>query len=76
MFYETFWPFSSDKSLRCISTGVEAPVSVNVDQMDTVGEVILQGMLNQDVDTYTFPVTMKAKTLAFRPDLIIKGQVE
>ena len=58
-FFEKFDQFSFDKSLRCITTGIEAHPSVNVDQAEEIGSKILEGMVNKD--------SQKVKTLALRP---------
>ena len=65
-FFNTYDPFSDDKSLRCITTGIIAHPSVNVDRAEEIGQSILDGMTNKEVDTYTFPNSQKVKTLALR----------
>ena len=47
-----------------------------VDRMFEIGETILSDLEGQEIDTYTFPLRMKAKTLAVKPDIIIDGHVK
>lgn len=66
-FFDTYDPFSSDnKTLRSITTGMEAHPSTNVDRAEEIGQKILEAMNNQEVDHYTFPNSLKVKTLALR----------
>ena len=44
--------------------------------MDTIAETILEEILEKEVDAYSFPVTLKAKTLAVKSDLDIDGKVK
>lgn len=57
-------PFTSDTSLRNISTGVRAHNTVNVDTAKAVGNVILAKMEGKTATEYTFRRNDQAVTLA------------
>ena len=59
-------PFSTNKSLRNIATGVVAEESVNCDKAKEVGEKIIQSMRGKKVDEFSFKKKNQALTLASR----------
>ena len=67
-------PFSSDPSLRSISTGVHATSTVNVDSAKTVGTAILTNMDGQTAADYTFKRKDQAITLAAKSAVKIDGE--
>ena len=67
-------PFCSDPSLRSISTGVHAHISVNVDQADTMGQNILENMEGQTTSDYTFKKKDQAITLGTKSAVNIDGE--
>ena len=73
-FFTKFDPFKQDLTLRCITTGVVAHSSVNVDDAHAIGIRILEEMTGKEVDEYTFPVSLKVKTLTIRPPVTIGGK--
>ena len=73
-FFTTYDPFSPDPTLHCIATGVVASTSANVDDAQSIGVKILDDMVDQEVNQYTFPVSSKAKTLAARPEIEVNGE--
>ena len=56
-------PFTSDPSLRNISTGVHAHSTVNVDQAKDVGKTILASMEGKTAAEYSFKRNNQAVTL-------------
>ena len=70
-FFTTYDPISPDPTLHCIATGVFASTSANVDDAQSIGVTILDGMVDQEVNQYTFPVS--SKTLAARPEIEMNG---
>ncbi|XP_030845465.1 uncharacterized protein LOC115925532 [Strongylocentrotus purpuratus] len=67
-------PFSSDPSLRSISTWVHATTKVNVDSAKTVGTAILTNMDGQIAADYTFKRKDQAITLALKSAVKIDGE--
>ena len=57
-------PFSSDKSLRSIATGVVGEKGVNCDKAKEVGEEILKSMVGKEVDEYSFKKKNQVSTLS------------
>ncbi|KAK3744094.1 hypothetical protein QZH41_005421, partial [Actinostola sp. cb2023] len=66
-------PFSTDPSLRCISTGVMAEDNVNADKAKDVGENILTSMKSKHVHEHTFRRKDQAVTLATKTSVKING---
>lgn len=66
-------PFTSDTSLRNISTGVHAHNTVNVDTAKDVGNAILTGMKGKTVAEYTFKRNNQAVTLDTKSAVKIDG---
>ena len=56
-------PFTSDNTLRNISTGVHAHPTVNVDKAEAVGRAILEDMEGKTVNEYVFKRANQAVTL-------------
>ena len=73
-FFTTYDPFSPDPTLHCIATGVVASTSANVDDAQSIGVKILDDMVDQEVNQYTFPVSSNTKTLAARPGIEVNGK--
>ena len=63
-----------DTSLRCITTGIAAAPSVNVEESFSVSMKMLEDMAGKEVNEYTFLVSLKAKTLATRPVVTFDGK--
>ena len=66
-------PFSSDVSLRSISTGVHASTTVNVDIAKYVGNAILSSMEGISAAEYTFKRKNQAVTLDTKCQVRING---
>ncbi|KAG1681449.1 hypothetical protein GQR58_011839 [Nymphon striatum] len=62
---DSFTPFSDDKSLRNIITGVTAKEDVNVHDLFKVGSDIVKKMDDHSAYSYSHKRSSKAKTLAF-----------
>lgn len=68
-------PFSGDKVLRSISTGVISDDKrVNVDKAQEVGESILESMKGKFVYEHKFLKKYQAVTLATKTSVTIKGK--
>ena len=64
-FLKDFSPYSyTDDSLHNIVSGVEADDNVNVHEMRSLGQKIVNDMDNKDVFTYSFSRRDKAKTMS------------
>ena len=64
-FLKDFYPYSyTDDSLHNIVSGVEADDNVNVHEMRSIGQKIVNDMDNKDVFTYSFSRRDKAKTMS------------
>ena len=61
---DSFTPFSEDKSLRNIITGVTANEDVNVHDLFTIGNDVVGKMDGHSVFTYSHTKSSKVKTLA------------
>ena len=61
---DSYSPFSSDKSLRNIITGVNANEDVNVQNLFAIGNDTVKMMDGQSVFSYTHKRSWKVKTLA------------
>ena len=59
----SFTPFSEDRSLRNIVTGIEASSDTNVHEYKAVAMNIINSMIGQDVFQYSFKRKEEAKTL-------------
>jgi len=66
-------PFTSDTSLRSISTGVHAHSTVNVDHVKDVGKVILASMEGKTAAEYSFKRVNQAVTLYMKCAVKIGG---
>ena len=62
-FLEARNPFDGDQSLHCISSGVVADETVNVDTAKDIGESHLKSMENKCVEDFTFKKKSQAVTL-------------
>ena len=67
-------PFTSDPSLRNITSGVTADLSVNVDKANDVGLKILQKMEGANVAQYTFRRNEQAVTLGAKHGIKVDGE--
>ena len=67
-------PFSPDPTLHCIATGVVSSTSANADDAQSIRVKILDDMVDQEVNQYTFPMSSKAKTLAAHPEIEVNGE--
>ena len=56
-------PFTDDRCLRSISTGVTADNEVNVDKANEIGSHILESMIEESILGYTFRRKQQAITL-------------
>ena len=63
-----FTPFSEDRSLRNIVTGIEAPSDTNVHEYKEVGMNIINTMVSQSAFQYYFKRKNRAKTLGLPGD--------
>ena len=64
-FLKDFSPYSyTDDSLHNIVSGVEADDNVNVHEMRSIGQKIVNDMDNKDVFTYSFSRRDKAKSMS------------
>ena len=68
-------PFTSDNTLRNISTGVHAHATVNVDKAEAVGRAILEDMEGKTVDEYVFKRVNQAVTLDCKSSVKVDGDV-
>ena len=68
-------PFTSDNSLRSISTGVRAHATVNVDKAEAVGRAILEDMEGKTVNEYVFKRVNQAVTLDCKSSVKVDGDV-
>ncbi len=68
-------PFTSDNTLRNISTGVHAHATVNVDKAEAVGRAILEDMEGKTVDEYVFKRVKQAVTLDCKSSVKVDGDV-
>ena len=66
-------PFTSDNSLRSISTGVRAHATVSVDK--AVGRAILEDMEGKTVNEYVFKRANQAVTLDCKSSVKVGGDV-
>ena len=66
-------PFSSDVSLRSISTGVHASTTVNVDTVKDVGKAILSSIEGISAAEYTFKRKNQVVTLDSKCQVRIDG---
>ena len=67
-------PFKADTSLRGIVNGVIAGETVNVDQAKLVGERVLESMVGQNVQEYSFKRNFQAVTLNSKTAVTIKDE--
>jgi hypothetical protein len=67
-------PFCPDPSLRSVSTGVHAHITVNVDKAKTIGNTILASMDGQTTAEYTFKKRDQAITLSTQFSVKIGGE--
>ena len=63
-----FTPFSEDRSLRNIVTGIKAPSETNVHEYKAVGMNIINTMVSQAAFQYYFKRKDRAKTLGLPGD--------
>ena len=63
-----FTPFSEDRSLRNIVTGIEAPSDTNVHEYKAIGMNIINTMVSQAAFQYYFKRKDRAKTLGLPGD--------
>ena len=68
-------PFTSNNSLRDISTGVHAQSAVNVDKAESVGRAILEDMEGKAVDEYVFKKANQAVTLGCKSAIKVGGDL-
>lgn len=68
-------PFTSDPSLRNITSGVTADSSVNVDKAKDVGLNIVHKMEGENVAQYTFRRNNRAVTLAAKHSIKVDGEL-
>ena len=67
-------PFTDDKSLRNIETGVTAESSVNVDQAKEIGMMIIESMAGKNILDYTFKKSNHAITLSVKSAIKVCGE--
>lgn len=68
-------PFSGDRALRCIATGVVADKEVNADKSKEIGDSILPSMTGKNAFEYTFrkkDITMASMTAVKFSDGIVQ----
>ena len=68
-------PFTSDNSLRSISTCLRAHATVNVDKAEAVGIAILENMEGKTVNEYVFKRANQAVTLDCKSSVKVDGDV-
>ena len=66
-----FTPFSEDRSLRNIVTGIEAPSDTNVHEYKVVGMNIINTMVSQAAFQHSFKRKDRAKTLRHSSSVLI-----
>ncbi|KAG1697184.1 hypothetical protein GQR58_006011 [Nymphon striatum] len=67
-------PFASDTSLRGLVNGVTASESVNVDNAQRVGQSILDSMVGQNIQDYSFKRKCQTVTLGSKSAVMIKDE--
>ena len=73
-FFTTCGHFSLYTTLHCIVTGSVALTSVTVDDAQYTGMKILKDMMDLEVREYIFLLSSKAKSLAPRLEVEMKGE--
>lgn len=74
-------PFSGDRALRCIATGVVADKEVNADKSKEIGDSILPSMTGKNAFEYTFRkkdqvITMASMTAVKFSDGIVQVDLQ
>ena len=72
-FLEAMNPFDGDQSLHCISSGVVADETFNVDTAKDIGESHLKSMENKCVEDFTFKKKSQAFRTGINQDIIQKS---
>ena len=73
---QTYSPFSDDSPLRNIVTGVAAREDVNIHDIESIGQRLVEEVKGQSVFSYSFKRRRKVKTLASASALKVNGEGE